>query len=186
MGQIYDKNILKNTSISDSAALLMIVDDRPDNADLLAMMLEGQGYRTAKFYDSLEALAELEHGLVKPDLLLLDVMMPGMDGFTLTRRIRSNANLSYIPILLLTAMQDDKARNTGLEAGADDFLNKPISRVELTARVRSYIRLKQTTEELRRKTEENRRLNDQLKFKNAQMARELGVLLKPERSSELL
>ncbi|MEI6045816.1 MAG: response regulator [Chloroflexota bacterium] len=172
-----------NASTSEIAPLIMIVDDRPDNADLLAMMLEHQGYRTIKYYDSLHAREEVELGLVKPDFFLLDVMMPGMNGFDLTRCIRSNPRLPYIPIVLLTAMQDDKARATGLEAGADDFLNKPVNRLELAARVRSLIRIKQTNDELRRKTEENRRLNDELRFKNAQMARELGVILKQSQSS---
>lgn len=168
---------------SEDIPLLVVVDDQRDIADLLAIMLEKQGYRIAKYYDSEKAMSDLERGKVKPDLMLFDVMMPGLDGFELTRRVRANPEIGQVPVILLTAAQDDKARSTGLEAGADEFLNKPVNRLELAARVRSLVRLKQTSEELRRKTEENRRLNDELRQKNAQMARDLEMMLARARTS---
>lgn len=171
------KSTWDSPDTSDNIPLLAIVDDQQDIADLLGIMLEKQGYRIVKYYNSGQAISEIEQGRVKPDLLLFDVMMPGLSGFDLTRRVRANPELSHIPIILLTAAQDDKARSTGLEAGADEFLSKPVNRIELAARVRSLVRLKQATEELRRKTEENRRLNDELRLKNAQMAKDLESML---------
>lgn len=157
--------------------LVMVVDDRPDITDLLGLMVEVQGYRVIKYYDSPQALHDLEAKIVQPDLLLLDVIMPDLDGFEVTRRLRANSTLAYFPIVLLTAMQDEKSRALGLEVGADEFLSKPINRAELVARLRSLTRLKTTTEQLRRKTEENRRLNDELRMKNSQMAHELQMLV---------
>lgn len=164
------------STFSETSSLVMVCDDHPTNTDLIAIMLERQGYRVAKFYDGREALTELEQGRIRPDLLLLDVMMPGISGFEVARKLRANTKLNYFPIVLLTGMQDEKSRAEGLDAGADEFLNKPINRSELMTRVRSLVRLKRAAEELRRKTDENRRLNDELRSKNAQMARELEAL----------
>lgn len=164
----------------ETSSLVMICDDQPANTDLIAIMLERQGYRVAKFYDGREALTELEQGRIQPDLLLLDVMMPGLSGFEVARQLRSNARMPYFPIVLLTGMQDEKSRAEGLEAGADEFLSKPVNRSELMTRVRSLVRLKHASEELRRTTDENRRLNHELRRKNAQLAHELEVLLAKE------
>jgi signal transduction histidine kinase len=102
-------------------------------------MLEGKGYEIELAKDGLQALNMLEE--LQPDLILLDVMMPGMTGFEVCRRVRSTPGLAEVPILMITALDDRASLLQGLEAGADDFLRKPVDRHELAARVRTIIRL---------------------------------------------
>jgi len=118
---------------------ILIVDDEPSARETLIAMLEVTNYHLEVAKDGFQALKLLEK--VKVDLILLDVMMPGMDGFEVCRRIRSTPKLAEVPILLLTALDDRASLLQGFEAGADDFLTKPIERHELTARVRTIIRL---------------------------------------------
>jgi signal transduction histidine kinase len=123
---------------------VLAVDDLPMNLILIETILEDEGYEVTSVTDGEAALTEVEQHL--PDLVLLDVMMPDMDGYEVTRRIRQNTQLPYIPILLITAY--DKADVVeGLEAGADDFVRKPIDADELIARVRSLLRLKHSIDE---------------------------------------
>ncbi len=88
-----------------------------------------------------------------PDIVLLDVMMPGMDGFEVCRRIKGNPKTAHIPVVMVTALDQPSDRVTGLEAGADDFLTKPVDDIALFARVRSLVRLKMMTDELRMREE---------------------------------
>jgi len=118
---------------------VLIVDDDPTARETLVAMLESEGYDLQLAKDGAQALQMLEQ--LQPDLILLDVMMPGMDGFEVCRRIRSTPQLAEVPILMLTALDDRDSLLKGIESGADDFLSKPADRRELTARVRTITRL---------------------------------------------
>lgn len=118
---------------------ILIVDDDPTARETLVSMLEGEKYQIEMATSGTQALRMLD-GL-QPDLILLDVMMPGMDGFDVCRRIRSNPKLAEVPIILLTALDDRASLLMGIESGADDFLSKPVDRHELKARVRTITRL---------------------------------------------
>ncbi|MBV9385429.1 MAG: hybrid sensor histidine kinase/response regulator [Chroococcidiopsidaceae cyanobacterium CP_BM_ER_R8_30] len=123
---------------------VLVVDDSPDNVFLVQTILEEEGYTISTAEDGPSALAQVEQS--PPDLILLDVMMPVMDGFEVTERIRKNANLPFIPILLITA-HDSPSVAQGLDMGADDFIRKPVEVDELLARVRSLLRLKHSVDE---------------------------------------
>lgn len=118
---------------------VLIVDDDLTARETLVAMLEGEQYDLQVAKDGTQALQVLER--IRPDLILLDVMMPGMDGYEVCRRIRSTPELAEVPIILLTALDDRASLLRGIEAGADDFLSKPADRRELTARVRTITRL---------------------------------------------
>lgn len=123
---------------------ILVVDDSPDNVLLVKTILEEEGYDIAQADSGYAALAQIEES--PPDLVLLDIMMPGMDGYEVTRRIRSNEQLPFIPILLITA-HDQPSVVEGLDLGADDFIRKPVELDELLARVRSLLRLKHSVDE---------------------------------------
>jgi DNA-binding response OmpR family regulator len=121
-------------------ALILIVDDNEANRDILATRLDASGYRTIQAEDGEVALAAArEH---RPDLILLDVMMPKIDGIEVCRRLKADASLPFMPIILVTAKSDTRDVVTGLDAGADEYLTKPIDQGALVARVRSALRLK--------------------------------------------
>jgi len=120
--------------------LVLLVDDQTQNTDLLEAHLMPLGYEVlirASGEEALEAIAS--HSV---DLVLLDVMMPGMDGFEVCRRIKKDPASNYIPIILLTALTNLETKISGLEAGADDFLNKPFHKIELVARVSNLLKIK--------------------------------------------
>jgi signal transduction histidine kinase len=118
---------------------VLIVDDNPTARETLVAMLEGEGYDLHLAKDGIQALDMLKQ--LQPDLILLDVMMPGMDGFEVCRRIRAAPHVAEVPIILLTALDDRDSLLRGIESGADDFLSKPADRRELMARVRTITRL---------------------------------------------
>src|SRR6266540_6390631 len=118
---------------------ILIVDDEPSGRETLAALLHKQGYQLAYASDGRGALAQA--AALNPDLILLDVMMPGMDGFEVCRHLRSTPGLAEVPVILITALDDRDSRLQGIEAGADDFISKPFDRVELRARVRTITRL---------------------------------------------
>ncbi|MEH2223561.1 hybrid sensor histidine kinase/response regulator [Nostoc sp.] len=123
---------------------ILAVDDTQDNLILVQAILESEGYEIDLASDGIKALRKIEQS--PPDLILLDVMMPGIDGYEVTRRIRNNPAISYIPILLITAFHQSSVVE-GLDAGADDFIRKPFDTDELLARVRSLLRLKHSLDE---------------------------------------
>src|SRR5215212_2035738 len=120
-------------------SIVLIVDDDLTARETLIAILEGEQYDLQIAKDGMQALHMLEE--LQPDLILLDVMMPGMDGYEVCRRIRATPELAEVPIILLTALDDRASLVRGIEAGADDFLSKPVDRYELTARVRTILRL---------------------------------------------
>jgi signal transduction histidine kinase len=118
---------------------VLIVDDDPTAREALVAILEGEAYELQQAKDGIQALRMLKQ--LQPDLILLDVMMPAMDGFEVCRRIRATPSLAEVPIILLTALDDRDSLLRGIESGADDFLSKPPDRRELVARVRTITRL---------------------------------------------
>ena len=119
---------------------ILVVDDLEDNLFLLQSILTDEGYGVDTARNGKSALAKIE--VSPPDLILLDTMMPGMDGYEVTRRIRQNKQLPFIPILLITAY-DNVDIPQGLELGANDFIRKPIDFDELMARIKAVLRLKE-------------------------------------------
>lgn len=119
---------------------ILIVDDEIENIRLLELLLRAEGYATASAANGEQALAAIAESA--PDLVLLDVMMPDLDGYAVTRRLKANPATSNIPIILVTALSDRSARLAGLDSGAEDFLSKPVDRIELSLRVRNLLRLK--------------------------------------------
>ncbi|HJR03594.1 MAG TPA: response regulator [Methylomirabilota bacterium] len=119
---------------------ILIVDDTPANVHILQARLAANGYEIVTATDGEEALAAVRDA--RPDLILLDVMMPKLDGFEVCRRLRADASLPFIPIILITAKNDPKDIVAGLEAGGDEYLTKPVDQAALVARVKSMLRIK--------------------------------------------
>ncbi|MBE9005849.1 hybrid sensor histidine kinase/response regulator [Fortiea sp. LEGE XX443] len=133
------------SSLSPRSDKILVVDDSPDNVFLIKTILEEEGYTVSTAENGIVALAQLEASPC--DLVLLDLMMPGMDGYEVTKHIRGEMNLQqYIPILLITAHDAPNVAH-GLDLGADDFIRKPVTVDELMARVRSLLRLKHSMDE---------------------------------------
>lgn len=126
--------------MSDATAgpTVLIVDDEPDLVELIAYALSAEGFRVLTAADGVEGLAVAE--AERPDVIVLDIMMPRMDGVQLTERLRENAQLRLTPILMLTAKSGEGDEIGGLEAGADDYLVKPVSPRRLAMRVRAQLR----------------------------------------------
>ena len=126
---------------------ILIVDDDPLNLKLLDAQLSSDQYDTILAEDGYTALEKV--GTELPDLLLLDIMMPGLDGYEVTERLKADPNTKDIPIILITALDDTEDKIKGLECGADEFLNKPVNTAELLARVKSLLRLKLYKDQLK-------------------------------------
>jgi class 3 adenylate cyclase len=124
-----------------TSAKILVVDDAPKNVKLLADLLSVKGYSIGTASSGAEALAQVE--AERPDLVLLDVVMPEMSGYEVCRKIRENPATGILPVVMVTALDPTEERIKGLEAGADDFLTKPINQAELLARVRSLLRIKE-------------------------------------------
>ena len=133
--------------IAEHPARILIVDDEPRNRELLKVMLAPEGFVLTTAASGEEALAVVAEQ--PPDLILLDVMMPGMDGYEVALRIKSEVSTNSIPVVMVTALDDHNARVLGLGAGAEDFLTKPVDRAELSVRVRNLLRLKAYGDKLR-------------------------------------
>lgn len=120
-------------------ARILIVDDERNNRELLEIMLAPDGYLLATATSGEEALAMVAKE--PPDLILLDIMMPGMNGYQVAATIKANAATSSIPVIILTALGDRSSRIHGLSAGAEEFLTKPVNHAELSMRVKNLLRL---------------------------------------------
>ncbi len=133
-------------SIDTAPAKVLVVDDHPSSRMTAVALLSVEGYEVLEADSGTKALAVVTEQ--PPDLILLDVMMPGMDGFEVCRRLKQTENTRLIPIVFLTALDDRRARLKGIEAGGDDFLTKPFDQLELSARVKSLVRQKRLNEDL--------------------------------------
>jgi adenylate cyclase len=120
--------------------VILVVDDQPQNIALLEAHLVPQGYEIVKAASGEEALGKLSGNQI--DLILLDVMMPGMNGYEVCKKVKSDSGNAFLPIVMLTSLDKMEAKIEGLEAGADDFLNKPFQRIELVARVNNLLKIK--------------------------------------------
>jgi len=152
---------------------VLVVDDTPVNIKLLGDLLAVKGYVVATATNGEEALASL--ATETPDIVLLDVMMPGMSGYDVCRRIRANPDTALLPVVMVTSLDPHEERIHGIEAGADDFLSKPINQPELLARVRSLLRVKTLQDEVRRQAaalqEWNVKLEDRVREQVAELER---------------
>lgn len=137
-------------------AKILVADDAPDSVQLLEDLLTTAGYEVITAYDGVQAL---ERALAEqPNLVLLDVMMPKMDGFEVCRRLKQAEAMRFAPVVLITILQDLEYKIRGLEAGADEFLSKPFNRLELLTRVRALLRTNALTLELQHSYEELQRM----------------------------
>ncbi len=147
-------------------ALILVVDDQELNQRVMAAMLKPLGYGVVQARTGLEALELVE--ATRPDLILMDVMMPLMDGFEATRRLKANPDTMHIPVVMVTSLSEVDDRVAAMEAGAEDFLSKPVDKTELRARVRSLLKVKayhdhminyqrELEEEVARRTEDLRK-----------------------------
>src|SRR5262245_41014351 len=140
---------------------ILIVDDHEDNVELLRARLEAWGYDTDCASDGEEALSKIEAS--PPDLVLLDVMMPRVDGIEVARRVKGNPNLPFVPIIMQTALDATENKVEGLNAGADDYITKPIDFAELKARMTSMLRIKRLQEQLEERERELMEVNERLR-----------------------
>ena len=161
---------------ASAPARVLVVDDTPQNVKLLADILGAKGFVAITAASGEEALAKL--AAERPDLVLLDVMMPGLSGYDVCRRIRADPATALLPVVLVTSLDPHQERVKGIEAGADDFLSKPIHQAELLARVRSLLRIKALQDEVRRQADQLREWNATLEERvqaataeNARLAR---------------
>ncbi|HEU0156430.1 MAG TPA: response regulator [Stellaceae bacterium] len=132
--------------------LILVVDDVPDNVEILEMRLASQGYQVATAADGAAAIDKVRE--LSPDLVLLDIMMPEMDGIETVKRLKADASLPFIPVILVTARADAKDVIAGIEAGGDDYLTKPVDHAALMARVRAMLRIKALHDTVQRQKEQ--------------------------------
>ncbi len=140
---------------------ILVVDDHPDNVEIINARLSSRGFEVETASNGEEALERVHAS--PPHLILLDVMMPLMDGYEVSRRIKNDDSLPFIPIILVTARAETQDKVEGLDAGADDYLTKPINFPELEARVRSMLRIKRLQDELDEKNRELEIANKRLR-----------------------
>ena len=144
-----------------STIRILIVDDHEDNVEVIRARLEASGYLVESAADGEQALEQVHAS--PPDLILLDVMMPRIDGMEVARRIKADETLPFIPIIMQTALDTVQHKVEGLGAGADDYVTKPINFAELEARVKSMLRIKLLQDELTKTNERLARVNEELR-----------------------
>ncbi|MBX2885564.1 MAG: response regulator [Granulosicoccus sp.] len=150
---------------------ILAVDDNPHNLEILEMRLRASEYDVITAVDGEEAIAKVYSEL--PDLVLLDIMMPKIDGLTACRELKSDSSLPFIPIILVTAKADSRDIVAGLEAGADEYLTKPIDQTGLVARVKSMLRIKELHDNVQSQAAELAAWNETLEQKVADQLNEL-------------
>ena len=147
-------------------ARILVVDDQRPNVEMMAGVLKARGYTVFTAYDGQQALDQVRD--LHPDLVVSDILMPNMDGYDLCRRLRGAPETALLPIVLVTSLDAQGERIKGLEAGADDFLSKPVNWEELFARVRSLLRIKALQDELK---ELNAKLAERVRDQVSQLER---------------
>jgi adenylate cyclase len=155
------------------APLILVVDDVPDNVDILQMRLEAQGYAVATAGDGVEALEKARE--LKPDLVLLDIMMPRLDGIEAVRRLKADPSLPFIPVILVTAKADGADVIAGLESGGDDYLTKPVDHAALSARVRAMLRIKALNDTVHQQAQRLQQQSDELAAWNKALEERVAV-----------
>jgi adenylate cyclase len=150
---------------------VLVIDDLPQNTRLLGAILTPKGYRVITAESGDEGLRLL--GENQPDIVLLDILMPGMDGYEVCRRIRDDPATAFLPVVMITA-SGDQEKLRAIEGGADDFVTKPFDQTELLARVRSLVRIKQHHDTIERQREELAAWNRQLEERVQSQVEELG------------
>jgi signal transduction histidine kinase/DNA-binding response OmpR family regulator len=160
MGEPRNSETSSASDAADRPACVLIVDDERANRELLKVMLAPEGFLLLTAASGEEALAIVARQ--PPDLILLDVMMPGMDGYEVAGKIKGDAATNSVPVIMVTAMDDHKARMLGLSAGVEDFLTKPLDRAELKVRVKNLLRLKMYGDKLRGTLADLESANDKL------------------------
>ncbi len=160
-------------------ARILVVDDQEDNVSLLSDLLACHGYEVQTARSGEEALEAVDRAA--PDLVLLDVVMPGLSGLDVLRRLRADARFAMLPIVLVTALDPDVERINGLESGADDFITKPINGAELLARVRSLVRVKYLFDRVEAQAAELKALNAGLERRVAAKVAEVERLSRMKR-----
>jgi two-component system, cell cycle response regulator len=166
-------------------ARILVVDDIPANVKLLEARLQAEYFQVVTALNGPDALAICAEGGI--DLILLDIMMPGMDGFEVCAKLKANPATVHIPVVIVTALDQPADRIRGLEAGADDFLTKPVKDIQLMSRVKSLVRLKTLTDELRLRAETTRSIGiDELLNERAVVSHDRArILLIDERISSI-
>jgi len=132
----------------EKTPVILVVDDNEQNLELLQAYLEDLDCESVPAYDGPEALEVIANR--PPDLVLLDVMMPKMSGFEVCRRIKNNPKTSDIPVIMVTALNEFGDIERGIESGTDDFLSKPVNKLELLTRVKTMLKLKHLSDKLER------------------------------------
>ena len=146
--------------VTEDSTKVLIVDDNKENIDLIAYFLKPQNYQILTAYDGVEALEIIERD--QPDIILLDIMLPKMDGFQVCERIKKDRKTQFIPIIMITALKELKDKIRSLEVGADDFISKPFENVELLTRVKSLLRIKKYHDEIQNNNSELEQKNKTL------------------------
>jgi CheY-like chemotaxis protein len=141
-------NHAKNDKEQDKAPTIMVVDDNTQNLELLQAYLEDMDCETVPARDGLQALEIISREA--PDLILLDVMMPKMSGFEVCRRIKNDPKTSDIPVIMVTALNEFGDIERAIDSGTDDFLSKPVNKLELLTRIKTMLKLKHLSDKLER------------------------------------
>jgi signal transduction histidine kinase/DNA-binding response OmpR family regulator len=162
-----------SSSLAEFPACILIVDDERHNRELLEVMLKPEGFILLSAASGEEALTMVAGQ--PPDLILLDVMMPGMSGYEVVKRVKSDPEAKSIPVIMLTALDDRNARMLGLSAGAEDFLTKPVDRAELSMRVRNLLRMKSFSDKLQATLDSLESVNEELDRRTKEIASSQSV-----------
>jgi CheY-like chemotaxis protein len=138
----------EHKDIGEKLPIILVVDDDQQNLELVQAYLEDVACETVAARDGIEALEVV--AARKPDLILLDVMMPKMSGFEVCRRLKSDPDMGNIPVIMVTALNEFGDIERGIDSGTDDFVSKPINKLELLTRIRTMLKLKHVTDRLQR------------------------------------